>query len=298
MNPPPPSPYPPFLGSENKPPPPDQALFHVIPVPYEKTVSYGKGTELGPAAILDASRYLEVYDGQGVPAERGIYTHPPVPCDGPSETVLERIGQRVATVRRWQQVPVVLGGEHTITFGAVHALRQEGAVFGVVQFDAHADLRETYQGTRWSHGCAARRVVDLGLPLFQVGVRSLSPVEAAWRTERGIPHLDADAAAATDGRTFTLPAGFPEQVYLTIDVDALDPSIIPATGTPEPGGLAWYTLINILDRIIAGRRVVGMDFVELAPIDGFPAPDFAVARLIYNVMGMISRSQAYGKEAS
>lgn len=285
-----------FLASELPDLAPENCLFHVIPVPYEATVSYGGGTALGPAAILEASSQLEVWTGEANPGETGIYTWPAVSCAGGAEKVMDSIATATARALAYGKtrrvVPVLLGGEHSITYGALLAIKDHYGDIGVIQFDAHADLRDTYGGTKFSHACVMRRATDdLGLPLFQLGVRSLSPEEVLYRKEKSVAHLDAREYAARGGsawlREFTgqlLPENFPKRVYLTFDVDALDTGIMPATGTPEPGGFAWWDALALARRALQGRECVGLDVNELAPMENFTAPTFAAARLTYELM--------------
>ncbi len=280
-----------FVGLDMPPPPPEKARFHIIPVPYEKTVSYGSGTAGGPSAILEASLQLELFDGIGIPAEEGIFTHPPIDCTGMSDVVLEQISQAVSTVVKAGKVPVMLGGEHTITAAAAKAVKETYDDFGIVQFDAHADLRDTYEGTPHSHACVMRRVVDMGIPIHQIGVRSMSIEEDTFRRENAIPHLDAADIAVKNLPKPILSPDFPANIYLTIDIDAFDPSLIPATGTPEPGGLFWYEMIEILSSVLTERHVVGIDVVELAPIAGMHASEFTAAKLMYTLFGLISRQE-------
>jgi agmatinase len=289
------SPYPNFIGLDRNPPKLEEALFHIIPVPCEKTVSYGEGAAKGPRAILEASLQLELFDGISIPADHGIFTHPPVDCNGIMKQAMQNISQAVSTVLTLKKLPVLLGGEHSITPGAVRELKNRIGEFGVVQFDAHADLRDSYQNDPFSHACAMRRLLDLKIPIFQIGNRSMSIEEYRLRNDLKIGRLDA-ATIAQDGIPGTiLPDGFPDRIYITFDVDAFDPTIIPSTGTPEPGGLSWYDVMKILSIILPGRNVVGMDIVELAPIAGLHAPDFTIARLIYNLFGMIVRNESYSR---
>jgi len=282
--------YPSFVEAEVPPASPVAALFHIIPVPYEKTVSYGAGTARGPRAIIEASAQMEVFDGKGIPAkEAGVFTHLPVNCAGAAETVLARVAAEVSAVLALGRVPVVLGGEHTVTYGAVAALAAAGREFGVVQFDAHADLRDTYRGTAWSHACVMRRVLELGVPLFQIAVRSLSRSEAELRQELAIGHLDAAEIAEHGLPAEILPQSFPRDIYLSFDIDALDPSLVPGTGTPEPGGLFWFEALRALRRVMRGRHVPGFDIVEVAPLRSSPLSEFVAARLTYELMGMILR---------
>ena len=315
-----------FLESELSPRPVGECRFHVIPAPYEATVSYGGGTAKGPAAILEASQQLEVWTGRSTPSARGIYTWPAVDCSGNAEAVLERIEAAVAEALAAgpqgplpeassmpghgpclgaSTLPVVLGGEHTVTLGVLRALKKRYGHFGVVQFDAHADLRDIYEGTPYSHACVMRRAVDdLGLTLFQIGVRSVCPEEAAFRKERDIPHLDARLARfplpgqtnGPDGNNHSepalLPVDFPGKLFLTFDLDAFDTSLMPATGTPEPGGLFWWDALHLVERCLAGRVALGFDVVELAPIPGMHAPNYTAARLAHEIMGIIAEEAA------
>ena len=279
-----------FLASELAPGTPDSAFFHMLPVPLEASVSYGGGTAKGPCAILEASDQLELWDGESVPAELGIHTWPAVDCSGEIQTVLGRIEAAVARILDYGGLPIILGGEHTVTYGALAALAEKYGRFGVVQFDAHADLRDSYEGNRWSHACVmCRAVKELGLPLVQFGVRALCLEEVATRREHGVEFLDAATLAASSMPEELLPPDFPERIYLTFDVDGLDPSIMPATGTPVPGGLGWYEALRLAERALRGRRVLGMDVVELAPVPGMHMADFTAARLVYALMGLVQR---------
>jgi agmatinase len=279
--------YPPFLGSEIPPSPPEKGRFHVLPVPWERTVSYGGGTARGPAAILAASQQMEAWDRGEVPGSAGIYTHPPVDVAGGPEAVLCRIADAVAGILRIGAVPVVLGGEHTVTYGVVRGLLQaEIGDFGVVQLDAHADLRDSYEGDIFSHACAMRRVVEAGVPLFQLGVRAMCAEEAAARARYRVGYADAHDLVPGCVDRVELPADFPEQVFLTLDVDGPDPSVFPATGTPVPGGPGWYQTLSLLESVARQRRVIGFDLMELAPVAGFHCSDFAAAQLVYKLMGI------------
>lgn len=287
--------YPPFFEDEAK--SRDAALFHVIPAPYEETVSYGGGAARGPSAILQASNQLEEYDGTDVPAAHGVWTAPPVPCGGGPEKTLAAIEAAVADALAAGGIPVLLGGEHTVTLGALRACHKKYGTFGVIQFDAHADLRDAYQGAPHSHACVMRRAHELGLRLYQIGARAISLEEVEYRRENpDIAYLDGAAIgrAALSGRGLPetlLPRDFPENVYVTFDVDGLDPSVIAATGTPVPGGLSWYAALDALGKCMAGRTVIGCDVVELAPRPGDHASDFAAAQLAYCMMGMIGRGK-------
>jgi agmatinase len=282
---------PPFLGSELKEPGPRDALFHVLPVPWERTVSYGGGAARGPSAILQASWQLEVWDGHSKPGTEGIYTHPPVAISEGPDQVLARIASEVAEILSLGKIPVVLGGEHTVTLGVIKGFMQAGIQdLGVVQIDAHADLRDTYDGDPFSHACVMRRIAELGIPLFQLGVRALCEEELRARERYGIRYLDAETLVPEGVHQIGLPADFPSRVFFTIDVDGLDPSIFPATGTPVPGGLGWYQTLALFASVARQRQIMGFDLMELAPIRGFHCYDFAAALLVYRLMGVLQRS--------
>lgn len=277
-----------FLGAEFASEYCDSA-FVVIPVPFERTVSYGTGTAAGPAAILAASEQVETFDGAGCPYESGIHTLPAIDCSEERERVFGSIREVFGKVVADGKIPVGLGGEHSITPPIVEAFAAAGRRFGVVQFDAHADLRDEYEGDRHSHACAARRILDLGIPLLQIGVRSMSREEHGFRMAGRVSFIDAETIAARGFSFEDIPTDFPEEIYVTLDLDALDPSIIPATGTPEPGGLDWYVMKSIFAMLVESRKVIGLDAVELAPIKGLHVADFAAARLIHDCLGAISR---------
>jgi agmatinase len=271
-----------FLESEIESLPAERCRFHIIPAPLEKTVSYGAGTARGPEAILEASYQLEAFDGISCPCEAGIFTHA-------IAKTLEAIEDSVAQVLNLNGLPILLGGEHTVTLGALRALKARDESFGIVQFDAHADLRDEYEGDPFSHACVMRRALELDIPIFQIGVRALSKEEADLRTRIGIGFLDGYCIGQQGIPSSILPKNFPKKIYLSIDLDALDPSIMPSTGTPEPGGLNWFQFFKAIELVLKNRTVVGFDVVELAPIKGQHAPDFLAARLIYNLMGKIER---------
>ena len=283
--------YPGFLEVEMQPPPPEKSFFHILPVPYEKSVSYGKGTASAPSRVLEASQQLELFDGTGIPAESGIFTHPPVDCSGTHEEALPRIEKAVHAIFDLKKFPVIIGGEHTVTCGILPVLKSKFNDIGIIQFDAHADLRDTYQGTPYSHACVMHRALDFELPVLQIGVRSMDMEQYILREKTpAIYHFDADQVFEKGIKALEIPESFPRNVYITFDVDALDPSIMPATGTPEPGGLNWHETMAALKMLMSCRKVIGMDIVELAPVPGLFFAEYTVARLIYNTMGFLVRS--------
>ncbi len=282
--------YPIFLASEIEQSPMAQAAFSVLPVPYEKTVSYSGGTGQGPSAILQASEQLEIWDGKSKPAELGIHTCEPVNCDQAAENVIEDIAHAVKTILAAGSMPVVLGGEHTVTWGVIKGYLDAGiGDFGVVQIDAHADLRDAYEGDPLSHASVMKRVVDAGVPLYQLGVRAYCEEEIDARQQHGVFYQDADELVPNRIQTITLPDNFPSQVFFTVDVDGIDPSVFPATGTPVPGGLDWYQTLNLFQSVAGQRKIIGFDIMEFAPINGFHAYDFSAALLVYKLMGIVER---------
>lgn len=265
------------------------ARVAVFPVPFEATVSYGGGTAGGPAAILRASTQVELYDEQtrSEPFRAGIRTEPLFePGPGSTETAVQSIARRFGQLMDEGLFVVMLGGEHSITPGGVAAAAARHPGLVVVQIDAHADLREAYEGDPWSHASAMTRCLDVA-ELHAYGIRNYS-VEEAERIRRGIPGYRIVHAWEMGDDGWMGPAveavrGRP--VYLTVDVDGFDPSVVPATGTPEPGGMHWWPTIRFLDRLFGAARVVAADVVELAPIQGLHHADFAAARLVYKIAG-------------
>ena len=199
---------------------------------------------------------------------------------------LEAISSEVTRVVEKNGLPVILGGEHTVSLGALKAFADCGRKIGVVQFDAHADLRDSYENNRLSHACVMRRVHDMGLPFVQIGIRSLSQEEDHFRRAHHIKSLDAADIYAAGIPADVLPWDFPEHIYITFDVDCFDASVMPATGPPEPGGLHWYQVMDLLHKVIAARHICGFDVVELAPIPAMHAPEFTAAKLVYKLIGL------------
>jgi len=271
----------------------EDAAAVVLPVPLEATVSYERGTAHGPRAILAASEQVELYDREfdAEPALlHGIRTLPELVLPPDLGEAVERIADAVAAIAARSRLPVVLGGEHTVTVGVVRGLlRAHEGPLTIVQVDAHADLRDTYDGTPLSHACAARRWLDDPRveQVLQVGLRSESAEDAAFaRSQPERVHafpVEELRGSEWQQRLATRLAG--RNVHLTLDVDGLDPSVVPATGTPEPGGLTWWQALEVI-RITAraSARVVAVDCVELAPREGQHAADFTVAKLVYKAI--------------
>jgi agmatinase len=264
----------------------------IFPVPMERTTTYMTGTRNGPAAILAASRNMELYDeelGCEPYKKIGIATLPAIDTqEGTLEHVLSELHTTELALLGDGKFPVVLGGEHSLTPPLVSAAAKKFAKLSVLQIDAHADLREAYQGNPASHASAMRRVVEV-CPAVQVGIRSLSVEEA-----EAIPKLRTKLYWAKDIIRAPLDSWIPravadlsDQVYLTIDLDGFDPAFVPATGTPEPGGLDWVQVTSLVRAVAAKKKIVAMDVVELLPQPGDHASDFLAAKLIYKILGYI-----------
>jgi agmatinase len=270
---------------------PDSATFEsakavILPVPLESTTSYVPGTRNGPREILIASTHLELWDEETSSDIHpiGIYTLPEMelPFDDMGEMMAE-IRRVTAAILEHDKFPVVLGGEHSITSPVVAAMAEKFPGLSVLQIDAHADLRDSYMGTRFNHACAMRRVLEHARAT-QVGIRSMSTEEA-----KAAPTLPTrifyDVNMRQDRNWIDrVVESLGERVYITIDVDGMDPAIMPATGTPEPGGLSWYELLSVLRAVISARHVVGCDIVELSPLPGMAAPNFLCAKLVYKIL--------------
>lgn len=262
----------------------ETARFRVIPVPLERTVSYGSGTANGPAAIIEASNELERIVGAVEPCADGIFTEAPLDCTGPLPEVMERLAQRTEAAIKARRVPVTLGGEHSLSYGAVTGVaRALGKPIGIVQIDAHADLRVAYQGEKHSHASVMHLLAEDGIKLAQFGVRALCRQEVDSRAQNGVFFKDAEELVTHNTHVVDLPDDFPELIYVSFDVDGLDPSQMPATGTPVPGGLGYYQALHLVEHALKGRKCVGFDVVELAP-DGNAAWDFTTAQIVYRLM--------------
>lgn len=261
----------------------------VLPVPYDLTTSYLAGTRHGPQAIIEASTHLELYDEelQSEPYRVGIHTLPPLePSAASPEETIQRVEEAISWLLERDKFPVMLGGEHSLTLAPVRALRKRLKGFSVLQLDAHADLRDSFQGTRFNHACVGRRIHELGLSLVQIGIRALSSEEAEFIRRAQNLHV------CFDYELHSQPAKIDEAlsklrdpVYVTVDLDVFDPALMPAVGTPEPGGLDWYTVLTILRYVGKHYRVLGCDVVELCPIAGMEGPNFLAAKLVYKMLG-------------
>ena len=269
----------------------DFSKFHIIPVPLERTVSYGKGTSMGPQAIIEASNELERYTGKSEPCLDGIYTHPFLDCNKPIDIVINELQKLTQSVSSKNKIPVILGGEHSITYGAVNGifkgleLKNKNEI-GILQIDAHADLREKYENEVHSHASVMYLLSEEKYKIVQCGVRALSKEEANNRRKFQITSYSVEEI--NKNSELSLPQNFPKKIYISFDLDGLDPSIMPATGTPVPGGLGFNESLELIQKLIKDREIVGFDVVELSPIKGFLAYDFTAATLVYKIMELIN----------
>lgn len=272
----------------------EEAGVVLIPVAYDLTTSYGTGTRHGPLALLQASTQMELYDEElgRTPIDIGVHTLPPVEqiVSGPRE-MAEQVAESVGKVLDAGKMPVLIGGDHSISIGAFRALAARNVLATVVQLDAHADLRSEYQGSPFSHACVMARAREQ-FDCVQLGIRSASQPEIERiRRDRLAVFMARQLREDGEGLAARITDLLGRRVYLTIDLDVLDPSIMPATGTPEPGGLQWSDLLALVRAVTRDREVVGFDIVELSPIPGLHAPDFTAARLLNKVLGYAQSSE-------
>ena len=264
---------------------PRTARITVLPVPYDGTSTWIKGADRGPERIIEASGHMELYDIETDTEvyRQGIATAKAVAAPADPQGMAGEVRQAVAGLLGRDQFPVVLGGEHSVTIGAVEAVADRYPGLSVLQLDAHTDLRDQFEGSRYNHACVMARVRET-CPAVQVGIRSMDAAEKAVlnRSHTFFAH------EIQDHDDWFPPAlgGLSDVVYITFDLDVLDPSIMPSTGTPEPGGLGWYQVLRFLRAVCRQRRVVGFDVVELCPSDN-RAPDFLAAALVYKLLGYI-----------
>lgn len=268
----------------------DMSKAVIIPVPYDATTSYKAGARDGPAAILRSSVQLEDYDLEldGDASSYGIYTTPslPINVDGPKQ-MIDLVENEVSKYINKDKIIGVLGGEHSISLGVVRALKKTYSDLTVLYLDAHADMRESYQGSHFSHGCTARRIVEYA-PITLAGVRSVSSEEKDFISQSSIPIFTwpHDFISTTDWTNKILETLKPD-VYVSIDLDVLDPSIMSAVGNPEPGGMDWLELISLLRTISKTRNIVGFDIVELSPGEGPESCTYLAAKLVYKMISYV-----------
>lgn len=268
----------------------------ILPIPYEETTSYGKGTRFAPKEILRASAFVEFYDDETEKElcfEKGIATLKQLSFKKlTTQQSFDLIEEYVSKVLADNKFLVCLGGEHTITLPIVRRFYREFPQLSVLQFDAHADLRLSYENNPYSHACVMARIVEFLPPerIVQVGIRALSAEEASWIKESRIhTYFASKIKAGKYGKNWCkeLVSNLTDEVYITFDVDFFDPSVLPSTGTPEPDGFTYNDAVNIIRELVSsGRKIVGFDVVELAPIRDLHYPNLTTARLVYKILNL------------
>jgi len=265
----------------------------ILPVPYDSTTTYRSGTRDGPMAIIDASQYLELYD---LELDReiyqvGIHTLPEVQTvmSGP-EGMVYQVYQVAKGLLEADKTIVMLGGEHSLTLGMVQAYKERHPGLSVLQLDAHADLRDEYEGAKHSHACVMRRIWGC-CPIVQVGIRSLSLEERQFMQQQGLAPFYMEEFARDRDSVGKVVSSLSDVVYITIDLDVLDPSLMSAVGTPEPGGMGWHELLALVRAVSQQKRIVGFDLVEFCPREGPTSCAFLAAKLAYKVIGYITSAE-------
>jgi agmatinase len=275
-----------FGGMDGAAPEPETAKALIVPIPYDATTTYIPGTRHGPGAILRASQQLELFDDEtGTEVFRiGIATLEEMEADVSSpEIMVAKVRSLGVKILSAGIFPLMLGGEHLLSLGMIQAAASRIDNLSILQLDAHGDLRETYQGTEYSNACVMRLASRYG-QLVPVGVRSMSAEEHSWVLEQNLPvFYAADIYKQSDWQALALEQLGPN-VYITIDLDVFDPACMPAVGTPEPGGLYWYEVLELLRLVCHSRNVVGADIMELTPLPGHVAPEFFAAKLAYKLL--------------
>lgn len=255
----------------------------LVQVPYDGTSTYGKGADKGPEAILNASENMEIYDieTRSEVYKKGVYLAPPVTEDESPEKMTDAVRETLSGWLSKEKFVTMLGGEHSVSIGAIQAFKEKYEDLTVLQLDAHSDLRPEYNGSKCNHACALHEASKT-CKLVQVGIRSMDTVELPFLNEDFL-FTSYDIRSNIYWQEDVVNC-LGENVYITIDLDVFDPSIMPSTGTPEPGGLLWNETLDLLKKVFQNTNVVGFDIVELAPMEGFSAPDFIAAKLYYKLL--------------
>ena len=261
----------------------NRAEVVILPVPYDATSTWIKGADKGPAAIIEASGHMELYDIEmdSQVYQKGIYTAEPVDVGNDPDDMVEAVREKVGYYIDDGKFVVVLGGEHSVSIGSVMAHVSQGKDITVLQLDAHSDLRDEYEGSKYNHACVMARIKEL-CPIVQVGIRSMDYSEKAAVDKTRV--FFAESIYRDKDWKKKVLSRLSDRVYITIDIDVFDPSVVPSTGTPEPGGLLWYDVLVLLKSVFDDKEVVGFDVVELCPDERNKAPDFLAAKLIYKLL--------------
>jgi len=270
----------------------EKSRFLILPVSYDETTTYRPGTRFGPQAIIDSSKYLELYDHELKDEffSHGIYTLPFIESTKKDpKNIIDKIYKTAVNNISKNNVLISIGGEHSITIGLVKAAKNIYNDFSILQFDAHADLRDSLESSKYNHGCVARRNLEVSSTTL-IGTRSLSKEEADFIDKNNVK-VFWDKEAINNSKQVL--SSLTQNVYISIDVDILDPSIMPATGTPEPNGWLWKELVDFLNIIVDNKNIVALDITEFSPISNNIAADFSIAKLIYKLIGFISKSKQW-----
>lgn len=261
----------------------DNARVVIIPVPYDGTSTWIKGSNKGPAAIIEASTHMELYDIEtdSEVYKKGIFTAGPIDGQEFPEDMVKSVAEKVRYHLRGNKFAVVLGGEHSVSLGPVRAHIEKNNDITVLQLDAHSDLRDEYEGSRYNHACIMARIKEL-CPIVQVGIRSMDSSEKQKLDKNRV--IFASEISTNKSWIEKVLSKLSQNVYVTIDLDVFDPSIMPSTGTPEPGGLFWYDVLGLMRTVFENFHVVGFDLVEMCPDERNKAPDFLAAKLIYKLL--------------
>ena len=266
----------------------ENAKAVIIPSPFEGTVSWKTGTVNGPDAIHEASPNIELYDADldSEPYLVGIHGLSPLNMPQNAEKAVNIVYKAVSNELNNNKTPVTVGGEHSLTCGAVKACLEKHPDLTVIQLDAHADLRDEYENEKYSHACVMRRIADLGAGFVQAGIRSMSKEEKDWLDQNNRKIISSKHILENKNWTKKAIEDLSDNVYLTLDVDVLDPAYMPSTGTPEPGGISYYHAVDLILAISkSGKNVVGMDMMELAPVRCLHHANFLAAKLLYLMIG-------------
>ncbi len=271
----------------------DSAKFVILPIPYDATASFKTGCRNGPSAIMAASHHVEYYDDELAREyhEVGIATLDPLETNASGPEAMHadifRAAKRVVDDGKFL---IGVGGEHSITSGLVRAVMSQHKKLSVLQIDAHLDLRDKYQESKFSHACAMRRVLELGANVVPVGIRSVSLEEHTFAKRNKIKPISARECMFEEDSLNRMMDQLGDTVYVTIDIDGFDPSLAPGTGTPEPGGLDWYQITGILQLVAAEKKIVAADIVEVSPIPGQHVTEYLAARLMYKLIGYVTQT--------
>ena len=264
----------------------ESAHIAVLPIPYDGTSTWMKGADRGPQAILEASENMELYDIEtnSEVFKKGIVTLDPMVCPDDPEKMVSAVSERTTSILKDDKFVVGIGGEHSISIGLIKAMSRSYPNISVLQFDAHADTRDIYDGSSFNHACVMSRIGEI-CSYVQVGIRSMDSSELK-RLRQGRTFFAHELLRGSTDYLKILES-LTCDVYITIDLDVFDPSIMPSTGAPEPGGLGWYHVLDIIDLVIKEKNVIGFDITELLPNPGNKSPDFLAAKLIYKILSMI-----------